>query len=80
MPLLARHVAVNSGLTYPAIGDIDNSYITHLKTPSGSMHYDDLFDKALANVGSMWSLIGKSVFDRHLWRPPTRTRAIRWQG
>jgi hypothetical protein len=63
MPLLARHVAVSSGLTYPAIGDIDNSYITHLKTPSGSMHYDDLFDKALANVGAMWSLIGKSVFE-----------------
>lgn len=63
MPLFARHVAVGSGLTYPAIGDIDSSYIVDLKTPGGTMHYDDLFDKAVANVDAMWALIGEAIFE-----------------
>lgn len=63
MPLFARHLAVSSGLTYPAIGAIDPSYIKNLATPSGPMDYDVLFDKALENVGAMWALIGQAIFE-----------------
>lgn len=64
MPLFARHLAVKCGLTYPAIADIDPSYIENLATPGGAtMHYDDLFDKAGRNVVAMWALIGRAVFE-----------------
>jgi hypothetical protein len=63
MPLFARHLAVSSGLTYPASGHVDMKFISNLKTPHGYMHYDDLFDKAVAHVDAMWSLIGRAIFE-----------------
>jgi hypothetical protein len=59
LPLFARHLAVNSGLTYPAVTDIDASYIIGIATPEGEMDYDMVFDRALKNVVSMWAMIGK---------------------
>lgn len=59
---IARHVAVNCGLTYPTIEDIDFQYIHSLKVPEGVMDYDALFEKAKQNVGSIWSLIVKGIF------------------
>jgi hypothetical protein len=63
LPKFARHVAVDCGLTYPAFGAVDHSYIRDLPTPHGAMDYDAVFDKALANVVAIWTLIGKGVFD-----------------
>lgn len=62
---LARHVAVNCGLTYPVPDEIDRQYIDHIRVPgaAGTLHYDQVFDKAIASVMAMWSLIWKGVFD-----------------
>jgi len=61
MPI-ARHLAVNCGLTYPAAGDVDPQYIKSLKVPKGHMDYDAIFDKAIDSVGAVWSLVAKGVF------------------
>ncbi|MDB5747808.1 MAG: hypothetical protein JWP72_2656 [Massilia sp.] len=66
MPLLARHLAVNCGLTYPAITDIDHTFIENLITPTGKMHYDELFDRARDNVVKMWAMIGKAIFENDM--------------
>lgn len=60
----ARHLAVGSGMTYPASDEIDQQYIKSLNTPSPphSMHYDEIFDRAINNVKNMWSLIASGVF------------------
>jgi len=63
MPLLARHLAVDCGMTYPAVADIDQCYIRNLETPDGVMDYDQVFDKALGNVSAMWAVIGKAIFE-----------------
>jgi hypothetical protein len=62
LPPFARHVAVNIGLTYPAVADLDNQYLKALATPSGPMDYDQIFDRAMANVLSVWSSIANAVF------------------
>lgn len=64
MPLFARHLAVNCGLTYPAPAHVDLSYIEKLATPEGPMHYDAIFDKALSNVVAMWATMGKAVYQQ----------------
>lgn len=61
MPI-ARHVAVDCGLTYPACEAVDPQYIKSLKVPKGRMGYDAIFDKAIDSTGSVWSLIAKGVF------------------
>lgn len=58
---LARHVAVNAGLTYPRSDEIDFQYIENLQVPNGCLHYDSIFDRALSNVAHVWSLIGAGV-------------------
>lgn len=63
MPHFARHVAVNAGLTYPAVEQIDARYVRDLATPGGPMDYDALFEKALGNVDAMWAVIGKAIFE-----------------
>lgn len=60
MPI-ARHVAVNCGLTYPAEDKIDRQYIDNLQVPTGREHYDAIFDRAMANVGGVWVLIARGV-------------------
>jgi len=59
---LARHVAVDCGLTYPNYEEIDFQYIHQLSVPGGVMDYDEIFDRAINNVGSIWSLVINSVF------------------
>ena len=58
---LARHVAVNLGLTYPALDSIDQQYIADLQTPSGIEHYDTIFDRAVDNIASVWSEIANRL-------------------
>ncbi|SEK60430.1 zinc dependent phospholipase C family protein [Nitrosovibrio tenuis] len=62
LPPFARHVAVNVGLTYPAVADLDNQYLKGLATPLGAMEYDQIFDRAIANVLTVWSSIANAVF------------------
>lgn len=62
LPPFARHVAVNIGLTYPAVADIDTQYIQGLATPIGAMSYDQVFDRAMENVLGVWSSIANAVF------------------
>ena len=62
MPI-ARHVAVDCGLTYPAPNEIDkNNYITSIEVPGCRMSYDDVFDKATRHVIEGWHLIADAVF------------------
>lgn len=63
LPPFARHVAVNCGLTYPAVSDIDPQYILNLKTPNGIMNYDDIFDRAMNNALKVWSLLALGIFE-----------------
>jgi hypothetical protein len=58
----ARHLAVNCGLTYPEVDEIDSTYIVGLDVPGGRMDYDQVFDTAIENVKTIWSLIWKGVF------------------
>lgn len=61
---LARHVAVNCGLTYPNPGEIDKpEYIDKLVTPHGPLPYDTIFDKALGHVIEGWHLIAAGVYE-----------------
>lgn len=62
MPI-ARHVAVDCGLTYPNYSEIDQQYIKSLKVPNGQLDYDAIFDKAIGSVAFVWSLAAKGVFD-----------------
>lgn len=59
----ARHVAASIGILYPSIDDLDMSYIQNLKTPNGSMDYDDIFDLAIKNVQKYWCYLAKAVFE-----------------
>jgi hypothetical protein len=63
LPLFARHLAVSCGLTFPAVANIDETYIHNLATPDGRMDYDELFDRTRAHVANMWAVIGKAVFE-----------------
>ncbi len=58
----SRHVAVNVGLTYPNVKDIDRQYIKGLKTPEGDMDYDSIFTRAQRNVLAMWSALSSAVY------------------
>lgn len=58
----ARHLAVDSGMTYPAVKDIDHTYIAGLQVPGGHMDYDQIFDRTIENVKTIWSLIWKGIF------------------
>lgn len=63
MPI-ARHVAVNCGLTYPALKDVDRkNYIDALRTPGGgAATYDEIFDRAMDSVGSAWQKAERAVY------------------
>jgi len=60
---IARHVAVDCGLTYPLFKEVDRkAYIDSLQTPHGLHTYDEVFDKALRHVVEGWHLIAEAVF------------------
>lgn len=58
---LARHVAVDCGLTYPSNDKLDFQYITNLKTPNGPMDFDEIFDIAITNVVNVWAVIARAI-------------------
>ena len=61
---LARHVAVNCGLTYPALGDVNHAeYITELKVPGGgTLSYDAIFERAMESVGKTWASVERAIY------------------
>lgn len=60
---IARHVAVNCGLTYPSPNQLDKQFLEGLATPEGNKHYDEIFNRALENVTKMWTHLAKAVFN-----------------
>lgn len=62
LPAIARHVAVNAGLTYPQPDEVEMAeFIEALETPEGPMHYDTIFNRTLDNVAQVWAWIGHDV-------------------
>ena len=59
----ARHLAVNSGLTYPNPDEVDPQYISNLRVPGdiGVMHYDAIFERAIKNTLKVWTAIASGV-------------------
>ena len=61
----ARHVCSRRGLVYPTVKEVKKGeYIERLKTPTGYMSYDKIFDFAVKNVGEVWKTISEGVFRR----------------
>ena len=59
---LARHVAVNAGMTYPDEDKVDMQYIENLRVPNGTMHYDEIADIAINRIAQAWKIIGDAVY------------------
>jgi hypothetical protein len=59
---IARHVAVEAGLTYPNQDEIDMQYIKNLDSPQGKKSYDEIFDHAISNVRKYWNTVAQAVF------------------
>lgn len=53
----ARHVAADLAVVYPAENEIDQQYIKGLAVPGGTLDYDEIFDRAVTNVGKVWRWI-----------------------
>ncbi|PAY00036.1 hypothetical protein CKO50_17310 [Pseudoalteromonas sp. HM-SA03] len=60
---LARHVAAGSGLFYPRPEEVNPDYIMNLTTPHTPMHYNEIFDKAVANIKLYIAIIAHAVFE-----------------
>ena len=58
---LARHVAVDLGLTYPAANQIDQQFIKELAVPTGHKNYDEIYEIAIQNVGMVWQMVASGV-------------------
>jgi hypothetical protein len=50
----ARHVAAGANLTYPETDALDHRFTHNLWTPEGELSYEQIFDRAQANVLSVW--------------------------
>lgn len=62
---LARHVAIDAGLTYPKQDEIDKQYIENLASPEGLKSYDEIFEHAVNNVRKIWNVVAKGVFSKN---------------
>lgn len=62
---IARHVAVDAGLTYPNPDEIDQQYIENLESPEGQKTYDEIFEHAIHNVRRMWNVVAQGVFSKN---------------
>ncbi len=57
----ARHLAADLAVVYPSEAEIDMQYINNLAVPTGTMDYDEIFDLAVENVGTVWRWIAEGV-------------------
>jgi hypothetical protein len=62
----ARHLAVDSGFTYPNPEEVDSQYISNLRVPgiNGVMHYDAIFDRAINNTLNVWATVASGVLSK----------------
>lgn len=62
---LARHVAAGRGLTYPLTSEVNRKeYIDALRTPDGVLTYDQIFDRAVGNVGAAWKVAAEGALGK----------------
>ena len=62
MPI-ARHLAVDCGLTYPNADEIDQQFIQGLSVPGGAKQsYDEIFARAMKSVSGVWIAIEAAIF------------------
>lgn len=68
-PTISRHViGVNDGKIYPKFDEVDKKeFIENLKVPGNkTMHYDDIFNKAVSQVQQTWKVLDEAVFGNGL--------------
>ncbi len=60
-----RQIAASQGILYPSQDQVDKGkYITSLKTPGGgTIHYNDLFEKARQNAYGVWDIVSQGLYD-----------------
>lgn len=60
----ARHLAVNSGMTYPNSDEVDPQYVEYVDVPDpvDGLPYDEIFNRAIGNVEWTWSLIARGIY------------------
>jgi hypothetical protein len=61
---LAAAIAGKIGLAYPTYEDVDHQFIEDQVVPREkplNLHFDDIFDLAVSNVGVIWRLIEQSM-------------------
>jgi hypothetical protein len=57
----ARHVAAGLGLVYPAESEVAPEFIRGLHVPTGFQDYDQVFDAAVRDVGTVWRWIASAA-------------------
>lgn len=61
LPVFARHLISDKGITYPSSNALDNTHLCALNTPAGKMSYDQVFDLAIENAGKIWEAVASAV-------------------
>ena len=64
-PTISRHViGLDSGAIYPKFEEVNiKEFIENLKVPGNqTMHYDDIFNKAVSQVQQTWKVLDEAVF------------------
>jgi hypothetical protein len=64
-PTISRHViGLDGGTIYPKFEEVNKEeYIENLKVPGNkTMHYDDIFDKAISQVQQTWKVLDEAVY------------------
>ncbi|PHO10225.1 hypothetical protein CPG37_06025 [Malaciobacter canalis] len=64
-PTISRHViGLDGGIIYPKSEEVNiEEYIENLKVPGNkTMHYDDIFNKAVLQVQQTWKVLDESVY------------------
>ncbi|XOB62455.1 zinc dependent phospholipase C family protein [Campylobacterota bacterium DY0563] len=60
---LSRHMMTENGLVYPTMEGVNRTYIENLEVPEGTMHYDEIFDKAVSKVREVWKILDDAIFN-----------------
>ncbi|MDX9960680.1 MAG: zinc dependent phospholipase C family protein [Aliarcobacter sp.] len=64
-PTISRHViGLDNGTIYPKFEEVDKKeFIENLKVPGNkTMHYDDIFNKAVSQVQQTWKALDEAIY------------------
>jgi hypothetical protein len=61
-----RHMLAAGAAAYPSPDDVDPSFIENLRTPEGPQHYNEIFDRAVDSIVSVWAVVGRALRARTL--------------